>query len=84
MKKNLFCLREICVMIQRVFAFCQYIVFEGQLTTSMTITKKGANFKTPHFAQSLKSGSNFNPQNIQYIPAVKIFAFLDFEQTETF
>jgi len=26
------------------------------------------------------SGSNFNPQNIQYIPAVKIFAFLELEQ----
>jgi hypothetical protein len=26
------------------------------------------------------SGSNFNPRNIQYIPAVKIFAFLELEQ----
>jgi len=26
------------------------------------------------------SGSDFNPQNIQYIPAVKIIAFLDLEQ----
>jgi hypothetical protein len=26
------------------------------------------------------SGSNFNPQNAQCIPAVKIFAFLELEQ----
>jgi len=26
------------------------------------------------------SGSNFNPRNIQYIPVVKIFAFLELEQ----
>ena len=26
------------------------------------------------------SGSNFNPQNTQYIPPVKIFAFLDLGQ----
>jgi hypothetical protein len=30
------------------------------------------------------SGSNFNPRNTQCIPVVKIFAFLDLEQTETF
>jgi len=27
-----------------------------------------------------RSGSNFNPRNIQYIPVVKIFAFLELEQ----
>jgi len=26
------------------------------------------------------SGSNFNPRNIQYIPAVEIFVFLELEQ----
>jgi len=26
------------------------------------------------------SDSNFNPRNIQYIPAVEIFAFLDLDQ----
>jgi len=26
------------------------------------------------------SGSNFNPRNIQYIPAIEIFAFLELEQ----
>jgi len=26
------------------------------------------------------SGSNFNPRNIQYIPVVEIFAFLELEQ----
>jgi len=26
------------------------------------------------------SGSNFNPRNIQYIPVVEIFAFLDLDQ----
>ena len=31
-------------------------------------------------AQISASGSNFNPRNIQYIPAVKIFAFLELEQ----
>jgi hypothetical protein len=30
------------------------------------------------------SGSNFNPRNIQYIPAVKIIAFLDLDQNWTF
>jgi len=26
------------------------------------------------------AGSNFNPRNIQYIPVVEIFAFLELEQ----
>jgi len=30
------------------------------------------------------SGSNFNPRNIQYIPVVKIFAFLELEQKSPF
>ena len=30
------------------------------------------------------SDSNFNPRNTQCIPVVKIFTFLDLEQTETF
>ena len=30
------------------------------------------------------SGSNFNPKNTKGIPAVKISARLDLEQTETF
>jgi hypothetical protein len=30
------------------------------------------------------SGSNFNPRNIQYIPAVKIIAFLDLDQNWKF
>ncbi|MGD2149919.1 MAG: hypothetical protein PVJ06_11635 [Desulfobacterales bacterium] len=30
------------------------------------------------------SGSNFNPQNTQRIPVVKIFAFLGLEQNWTF
>jgi hypothetical protein len=30
------------------------------------------------------SCSNFNPQNIQYIPLVKIIAFLDFDQNWEF
>jgi hypothetical protein len=30
------------------------------------------------------SGSNFNPQNTQCIPAVKIFAFLELEQKLAF
>jgi hypothetical protein len=29
-------------------------------------------------------GSNFNPRNIQYIPVVKIFAFLDLDQNWAF
>jgi len=32
----------------------------------------------------LGSGSNFNPQNIQYIPVVKIFAFFDLDQNWAF
>jgi len=31
-----------------------------------------------HFVSA--SGSNFNPRNIQYIPVVEIFAFLELEQ----
>jgi len=30
--------------------------------------------------RDLSTGSNFNPQNTQCIPAVKIIAFLDLEQ----
>jgi hypothetical protein len=30
--------------------------------------------------RDLSTGSNFNPQNTQYIPALKIFAFLELEQ----
>jgi hypothetical protein len=30
------------------------------------------------------SEKNFNPRNTQCIPVVKIFLFLDLEQTETF
>jgi len=30
------------------------------------------------------SGSNFNPRNIQYIPVVKIFAFLELKQKFAF
>jgi len=30
------------------------------------------------------SGSNFNPRNKPYIPAVKIFAFLELEQNISF
>ena len=30
------------------------------------------------------SGSNFNPQNTQCIPAVKVFAFLELERNRTF
>jgi len=32
------------------------------------------------FCQISVSGSNFNPQNTQCIPVVKIFAFLELEQ----
>jgi hypothetical protein len=31
-----------------------------------------------------RRGSNFNPRNIQYIPVVKIFAFLDLDQNWAF
>jgi len=36
--------------------------------------------KNVHFCPISVSDSNFNPQNIKYIPAVKIFVFLDLEQ----
>jgi len=32
------------------------------------------------FCPIFASGSNFNPRNIPYIPAVEIFAFLELEQ----
>ncbi len=38
----------------------------------------------PPFCPISASGSDFNPQNTQCIPAVKIFAFLDLEQSWTF
>jgi hypothetical protein len=37
-------------------------------------------FQNAHFYPISASCSNFNPRNIQYIPVVKIFAFLDLEQ----
>jgi len=40
--------------------------------------------KTPTFRPISASGSNFNPQNTQCIPAVKIFAFLELERNWTF
>jgi len=36
--------------------------------------------KNPLFCPITASGSDFNPQNTQCIPAVKIFAFLELEQ----
>ena len=32
------------------------------------------------FSPISASGSNFNPRNIQYIPVVEIFAFLDLDK----
>jgi len=40
--------------------------------------------KNAPFCPTSASGSNFNPRNIQYIPVVEIFAFLDLEQNWTF
>jgi len=37
------------------------------------------NFCVPD-ERDLSTGSNFNPQNTQCIPVVKIFAFLELEQ----
>jgi len=37
-------------------------------------------FQNAHFYPISASCSNFNPRNIQYIPVVKIFAFLDLEK----
>jgi hypothetical protein len=41
-------------------------------------------FQNVPFYPISASGSNFNPRNTQCMPVVKIFAFLDLEQTETF
>jgi len=41
-------------------------------------------FQNAPFCPIPASDSNFNPQNTKCIPAVKIFALLDFEQTEAF
>ena len=38
----------------------------------------------PQFAQLQRQASDFNPRNTLCIPLVKIFAFLEFEQTEAF
>ena len=40
--------------------------------------------KNAPFCQIPASDSNFNPQNTQCIPSVKIFAFLELEQKLTF
>jgi len=37
-------------------------------------------FEKGTFCPISASGSNFNPRNILYIPAVEIFAFLELEQ----
>jgi hypothetical protein len=36
--------------------------------------------KNTPFCSISASGSTFNPRNIEYIPVVEIFAFLDLEQ----
>jgi len=41
-------------------------------------------FQNVPFCPISASGSNFNPRNTKCIPVVKIIAFLDLEQTETF
>jgi len=40
--------------------------------------------KNAPFCPIPASGSNFNPQNTQCIPVVKILAFLELEQNRTF
>jgi len=37
-------------------------------------------FQNAHFCTISASCSNLNPRNIHYIPAVKIFVFIDIEQ----
>jgi len=53
-----------------------FLVVE-QIVYSFTTPRPLQN--TP-FCSISASGSNFNPRNIQYIPAVKIIAFLDLDQ----
>ena len=43
-----------------------------------------ANFKTSDFVQSLRQAQILILEIRECIPVVKIFAFLDLEQTETF
>jgi len=40
--------------------------------------------QNPTFCPISTSGSNFNPQNTQCIPVVKIIAFLELEQKSAF
>jgi len=40
--------------------------------------------QNPAFCPISASGSNFNPQNTQCIPAVKTIAFLELEQKSAF
>ncbi|RLC30254.1 MAG: hypothetical protein DRH37_05765 [Deltaproteobacteria bacterium] len=40
--------------------------------------------KNNRFCTNSASGSNYNPRNIQYIPAVIIFDFLDLAQNRLF
>jgi len=49
-----------------------------------TITINYETFAKRPFYPIPASGSNFNPQNTQCIPVVKIFAFLGLEQNGTF
>jgi len=41
---------------------------------------KGRPLQNGTFCPISASGSDFNPRNIQYVPVVEIFAFLELEQ----
>jgi hypothetical protein len=56
-------------------------LFGGCKSEEMRISYNGERpLKNPLFCPISASGSDFNPQNTQCIPAVKIFAFLELEQ----
>jgi hypothetical protein len=55
----------------------------GKITSGNNF-KPMSQFKNVPFYPISASGSNFNPRNTKCMPVVKIIAFLDLEQTETF
>ena len=53
-------------------------------TEELSVVKETRPLQNAPFCPIQASDSNFNPQNTQCIPVVKIFAFLELEQKYAF
>jgi len=51
----------------------------GLALTFIVLNYLRSQFQKAPFCSISASGKNFNPRNIEHIPVVKIFAFLDLE-----